>query len=546
MHAAPHGVSTSVSRWCTVPHPHDRLTAISARSRGPRVQAQTQSQTQTFHSASERGDAPMLAFVGILLVALGPAAAVLQMPLPIVFGVGGVLAMIILASRPDIATLLVVAIVYSNAAVVAVRFHDVPFTLAAGTPLLLALPLGWHLLIRRQPLVLPRAVPWIAGYLLAMLLSAALARDAASAAEAVGIFVTEGFLLYLLIVNCVRTQRMAVALVCILVALAAVLSVLSIHQLVTDNFSSNYLGFAQVGGTGSDVLTGVEAESRTAGPFGRANRYAQILVLVLPLVFTIVWARLSRITTLLAMVAGILMSIATALTLSRGAAVGFAMVLFVMVVLRYIRLGHIAIVAVAVIGLFLAVPGYGDRLDTLSRVPGLAEEGVEADGSVRSRITEMIAAALVFIDHPVLGVGPGQFPVYYIEYAEKFGLRVRAEDREAHNLYFGLAADVGIVGSVFFLGATGVTMADLYRVRKRLINENPVLAHLAAGLMLSILTYLTTGLFLHLAFERYLWMMMALGSAVALLARQQPAVEPTRVAVALRPRGLPGEAVTGG
>ena len=42
------------------------------------------------------------------------------------------LGLVVLAVRPDAATLLVVAVTYSNAAVIAVRFHDVPFALAAG------------------------------------------------------------------------------------------------------------------------------------------------------------------------------------------------------------------------------------------------------------------------------------------------------------------------------------------------------------------------------------------------------------------------------
>ena len=197
------------------------------------------------------------------------------------------------------------------------------------------------------------------------------------------------------------------------------------------------------------------------------------MVLLLPLAFAVVWSRTSRLSTMLALGAGALISIAIALTLSRGAAVGFAMVLAVMFLLRYLRWRYLLFMAVAIVLLFLAVPQYGSRLATLERLPGIAGEGVEADGSIRSRLTETIAAALVFADHPLLGVGPGQFPTYYMAYAQEFGLRVREEDREAHNLYFGIASDVGLLGSICFFGAIWVTIRDLARTRARLIATRP-------------------------------------------------------------------------
>lgn len=472
-------------------------------------------------ATAERPAAALLFFATLFLVVLVPAAAVMDVPLPILGGVVGLLGLVVLALRPDVATLIVVAIVYSNAAVVAVRVHDVPFTLAAGSSFLLAVPMGYLLLIRRERLIIPPAIPWILGYLAVLLVSTMFARESASASQAVGTFVAEGLMLYLLIVNAVRTERMALAIIGVLLAVGAVLGALSLHQELTQSFSNEYLGFAQVGGD----PTGEVAESRTAGPFDGANRYAQIMVLLLPLVFAVVWGRYSLRATMLAIGSGALISVAVALTLSRGAAVGFAMVLVLMLVLRYIKLRHVAIVGVAVIALLFAFPQFGQRLGSLDALPGVAGEGVEADGSIRSRITEMIAAALVFVDHPVIGVGPNQFPSYYIDYAEEFGLRVRTEDREAHNLYVGIAAETGVLGSFFFFGAIAVTIRELARTRARLIHVRPRLAHLAAGLMLAIVSYLTTGIFLHLAFERYLWLMLALGAAVVAIASRISVVD---------------------
>jgi putative inorganic carbon (HCO3(-)) transporter len=464
---------------------------------------------------AERPSSFLLASVLLMLIVFVPAAVVLQVPLVVVAAFTALLVLLVLVLRPDIATLVVMAMVYSNAAVVGAHFHNVPFAVAAGTPVfLLAVPLGYFLLIRREKLIVPPAMGWILGYLLIQLASTMLSRDSSSASSAVGIFLTEGVLLYLLVVNTVRTERMVLAVVCVLLAVGAVLGALSLHQQVTNNFSHDYLGFAQVGGL-PNVLGADAAPSRTAGPLGRANRYAQIMVLLLPLVFAIVWGRYSRRASILAIGAAGLIAIAVALTQSRGAAVGFALVLAVMVALRYVKLRHIAVLAIAVVALFIVVPAYGTRLQSLNRVPQLGSGAQAVDGSIRSRITETVAAALVFVDHPLIGVGPGQFPTYYAAYAQQFGLRVRAEDREAHNLYFGIASESGVLGSFFFFGAIAVTMRDLARTRSRNLRSRPRLAYLATGFLLVILAYLTTGIFLHLSFERYLWLMLALGASVS-------------------------------
>ncbi len=459
----------------------------------------------------------MLFAAALLLVALVPAAAVLEVPTPIVAGIGGLLTFVVFALRPDLATLVVVAILYSNAAVIAVRFHNVPFTVAAGSVFLLVVPLGYYLLVRREQLIIPRAVPWMFAYLVFQLISTMIARDSTSAASGLGVFVTEGFILYMLVVNAVRTERMALSVVWVLLIVGAILGALTLHQELTQSLSNDYLGFAQRGGDSTGLLPGESFASRPAGPLDGPNRYAQTLILLLPLAFAVVWGKYSKLATSLAVVAAVLVAVAVALTLSRGAAVGFVLVLVLMFALRYIRIRNIAFVGVAVIALFLAVPQYGERLQSLDTVPGIAGEGVQADGSIRSRLTEMVAAALVFTDHPVVGVGPDQFQTYYLDYAEKFGLRVKQDERAAHNLYVGMAAESGLLGSIAFFGAIGVTIADLARTRARLLRRRPRLAHLAGGLMLSLVLYLTTGLFLHLNYVRYLWLLLALGAAVSII-----------------------------
>jgi hypothetical protein len=93
-----------------------------------------------------------------------------------------------------------------------------------------------------------------------------------------------------------------------------------------------------------------------------------------------------------------------------------------------------------------------------------------------------------------------------------------------------------------------MTMRNLSRVRKRWMTEHPELSNMATAYMLSIVTYLTTGIFLHFAFIRYFWLIMALGAAVIYIAEQRAlAARPSNQdEIALAPVGREGLQVTTG
>jgi O-antigen ligase len=158
---------------------------------------------------------------------------------------------------------------------------------------------------------------------------------------------------------------------------------------------------------------------------------------------------------------------------------------------------------------------------TLEGVASLASEDTSgADSSLQSRLTENLAALLVFVDHPIVGVGPGLFRAYYGEYAELVGVRVHTTERQAHNLYLGLAAETGLLGLASFLTIVTVTLRGLGRARRRLIDTNPGLAYILTGFLLAISSYLVTGIFLHFAFIRFFWIMLGLASAAVYIANR--------------------------
>jgi len=464
--------------------------------------------------------AATIAVVGFA-AALGAVAV--NSPLGAIGAVGAALLGMTIIVRPGVATLVVVGILYSNAGVIAVRFHDVPGIAAAIVPMLLVAPLAAFIVLERRPIVITSAFPWILVFMLVHLVSGIISVDAATAFDTVATFAVEGIGLYFLVTNVVRSRDVIVAIVWILLAIGAFLGTLSFYQDATGTYDNIYLGFAQPSEATISVDQtglGTNAQYRLAGNIGEKNRYAQIMLMLVPLGLFMAIGQRARIPRLLALGAAGLTSLGVALTFSRGAAVGFVLLFGIMFLMGYLKWKHMLAVVLGAAIVLAAVPVYGERLASLVAVSeSVGDTGIaQADGAIQSRVTEGLAALLAWADHPILGVGPGEFPQYYRQYAQLVGIRVLASDREAHNLYLGMAAELGLVGVTVFLIILGLTLRDLARARRAVRTRDPLMADLAAGFMLSIVAYLTTGIFLHMAFIRYFWLMLALAAATAVVA----------------------------
>jgi O-antigen ligase len=457
-----------------------------------------------------------IGLVVVIGLAVGSVAA--REPALVLIGVIGLLAAVIVVGHPEAAVLIVVGLIYSNAPIVFVTFHDVPLVIGAAVPLALAAPLAYEILIRREKIIVPPALPWIVAYLLVLIVSTIASRNTSAAVSELSSFAIEGLALYILVTNTVRTSQILRLVIWVLLIVGGLLGALSLYQQLTETYTNPYFGFAQT----EAAITGLTETgiARLAGPIGEKNRYAQIMLMLVPLGLMMISAERSRWLKLAAIACAALAAIGTALTFSRGAALAAGIILLVMVALRYVRISHV-LAAVGLIALVLiAVPQYGERVTSVTAILSLLSEDSStsgADNSLLSRATENLTALSVWADHPLVGVGPGEFPTYYRDYADTIGLSIKAEDRQAHNLYLGIAAESGLLGLITFFGATSVTLWQLARARQRALKVRPELAAMATGFLLALVGYLASGLFLHLSYARYYWLVLGLAGAAAII-----------------------------
>jgi hypothetical protein len=445
----------------------------------------------------------------------------------------------------DFVTAAFVAATFANVAPIVGRMAGHAQLWGALLLAMLAVPVVVQVFVRRRGFLID--TPWLAMLVFLIVLVAATlpARDAPTALAWITNYAIEGLLLYLLILNAVRSVRALRRMAWALVVTGAILAWMSAYQELRHDYKQQFAGFAQRNlerGPGGQVTgkglhrtrSHLNIANRAAGPLGDPNRFAQMLLMALPLALYLAQRSRSRPSQIAACLCVGLLLAGVFLSYSRGGILALAVLVAASLGLRLLRWRQVLPAAVA--GILLAIviaPGTVMRLQTMGRVGDLLSNRntATADGAVRGRMTEMLAALHVFMDHPVLGVGPGHFaPFYSIDYMDnpEIAFRPRNEPRRAHNLYLEIAAETGLVGLIAFMAIAVLLLMRLWRQHRRLLADDPAHANLAAAFGLMVLSYLTTGIFLQLAFQRYFWMAAALaGATIQILARRPlPAGEP--------------------
>jgi hypothetical protein len=455
---------------------------------------------------------------------------------------------------PEIGTLVFLFSVYSNLAVLAMRSQRYIQAAAgpaaenprvavvlAGLSLLLCVPLAHQLFIRKERVIFDCGFALMVGFLLVLLASAFFARDKELSESQITDYLLEGLSLYFVVTNVIRDSSTLRRATWALVLAGGLMGGISVFQKVTHTQKNIYGGLAQVladfhpgrsGGRVEDVLRSrtldrgsaneggeVVGQLRAGGPIGEPNRFAQILVVLLPFVGLFLRTERSRALRAFALGAGGLILGALFLTMSRGALLT-ALILFAM--MAYTRLLKPRHVFVSVLGASLLIGTVGRgvvaRVASVERLRALFSRTYSSyskpDSSAVLRYVESAAAWHVFLDHPILGVGPGHFAPYYsMPYGDRVGLVTVPKPYRGHDLYLETLAETGVIGLACFLSIIFVIMHKLWQERRRFMQSRPELAHTATAFLLCLAAYAISALFAHLSFQRYFWLLVGLSSA---------------------------------
>ncbi len=299
----------------------------------------------------------------------------------------------------------------------------------------------------------------------------------------------------------------------LIIITTAALCSLSLYQLVTHNYAQTFFQLASIT---MDQVFSDSTTPRMGGPINAPNLWGQILVAVATLlVFRVIHEKGRFVKVAAVLMLGIISYIILN-TYSRGAYLVFA--IDVVLILFVFEKQFNLMVAFAGLGLLIVLipfipASYRDRFVTLSDFT--AQNGIYQDTSFRGRTSEMLTGLTMFASNPILGVGAGNYPTNYQHYTQLIGIEFRTTARDPHSLYVQLLAETGILGTIAFLGMVFSLIRALNRAC-RAIELSPHLQEWLpwiSAIRLAIISYLLTSIFLHNAYIRYFWILLAMALA---------------------------------
>lgn len=375
-----------------------------------------------------------------------------------------------------------------------------------------------------------RRVYWIpiAVYGLVLLASVFVAVNQAIVLTTVNIYIKEAVFLAVIVLYA-RTIRDTRTFVWALLIAGLIPSALSIYQSLSGS-TSTFLGFAQY--SAQIVVPGEIVEvPRPSGQVGDPNFFALSLLLLIPLGLHRFRYERSALLRRLAMLTTLTMALAVILTYSRGAYIAMALMLVAAVFAGYIRLKTL-VIALVVVALILPIlpESYTGRLTSLFDIATQSvqsdsgEAQQTADSSYTGRMVQIQAGVNMFLDFPVLGVGTHNYPEYYQEYARPLGT-TRRMNRTPHSLYVEIASETGLIGLTSFallLGALSLWLRGVWNS----VTQPRELRDLARAVAVSMTGYLVGSIFLHSAYPRYWWMLVAMILVTAVVSDERSRLRP--------------------
>ena len=422
-----------------------------------------------------------------------------------------------------------VLVVYLNLSYVLIENFSIPSILQPLILVLAGIVLHYRDAFRPVTTVLRPPVIALIAYCLVVFTSSNWARDVAVANIELTDLV-KSLLLLIVAGSLAASWRALRGALVALVAGAVLLSLIALLQVAIGDPGLEFGGLASVQ---EGHLFGDVSQIRPAGPVGDPNYFARILLLAFPAAAFLGAGRASRREQLAYLGAAGVIALAVLFTYSRGAMLTLAAVGLLLVAAGRVRVTRTT-VAIGLVAVIVLLPtAVGRRLLTMTALVGGKSQQSTTDASVDKRKQLLGVAWTMFNDHPIAGVGVGNFGSNYPPYANLVGyngpdytpLGVR---QYAHNLYLETAVETGLLGLGAFLIAMAVMLAALHRARQTLLARGDTAhAALVTAIAIAIAGYLLASIFLqHSGFHRYLWLILGFAVAAIRLTEDRDAAIP--------------------
>ncbi len=295
-------------------------------------------------------------------------------------------------------------------------------------------------------------------------------------------------------------------------------------------------------------LSGSELQGgRSQGGTGDPSFFAAYQLVALPLVLTLAaharerWLRVGLSCAVLAIIGSMFTS------LSRGGFIALAVMIPLILALpagaffasRRQKRFLLLLVVLAGAAVMIRAPS-----QVITRVDSIFAEQGSGTAQGSGRVNLWRVAKDTIREHPYLGIGYGSFrhvsndrllatPGVDLEH-----YALRPGGAEAHNLYLGTAAELGLPGLLLYLGIMGSTAVSLRRTAKRAFEIGELfVGRVANALVMSLLGWAIASTFISTETTRAFWIIVGLALALPKLIPEpgtgQPLRRPRRVGASL-------------
>jgi O-antigen ligase len=300
----------------------------------------------------------------------------------------------------------------------------------------------------------------------------------------------KALLIFIVIVNTVRTKNRLLLLMWLALGVSIYLSI--------GAFQDYQMGVLTSGKVENSDL---RIMGRIKGLFANPNDLALHLVTMVPIAVSLAFATAGILRKVLYLGAALSMVLAIVVTFSRGGFLGLvaASIFLVFKLGRGRRLSTTTAFVLAIVLFFVLAPGsYGGRLSTIFDTAG------DLTGSATQRSQVLQRSILVTLRYPVFGVGIGNF--HYKSFQEL----------GTHNAYTQVSSEMGVVAMVVYMMFLIYPYRRLKEIEKATDGQKKdrFYYYLSIGLQAGLIGYMVASFFAAVAYQWYIYYLV--GYAIAI------------------------------
>lgn len=292
-------------------------------------------------------------------------------------------------------------------------------------------------------------------------------------------------LMFIVLINVVRTERRLKGLMWLSLGVGLFLSYHAIGDFQSGNLT----------------VEGYRVAGAIGGMFGNPNDMALHLVMMIPIAIALFFGTRNLFRKSLYAACAALMTVGMVVTYSRGAFLGF-IASFLVLTWKIGKRQRFSVMAVAVLVLLLLLifaPGnYGLRLLSIF-IPGL-----DPVGSATTRKEVFWRSVFVALRNPIFGVGMENFHI------------VSIQELVSHNAYTQVAAELGFPALFFYVGLIVSPLKRLWQIERATFEDRRTsrFYYLSVAIQASIVAYMVSSFFGSVAYQWYIYYVV--GYAIAL------------------------------